>query len=152
MHTYAYSCFYAYLLLCIFIAMHIHCNAYSCNAYSFRNEYACSFLCIFVSMHIHCYTYSSLCIFTPWHRPVYISYCPSHSTDGQTQTENAHKKTDTYRYTHIQLQKIPQDRIPIIRDYRLSGWFYNANSCRCYLSHRQAVLYEATLGQLQVGL
>ena len=146
-HFYAYSFLCnAYSFLCIFITMHIHFYAYSflCNAYSF--------LCIFISMHNHHHAYS--------HRSVSISYSLSH-----TQTEIHWHGADRHRQIHthsntvtsIRLQKILQDRIPIIRDYRLTGWFYNKLYdcrivCRCYNSYRQAVLYEAILWQVQVVL
>ena len=158
-HYYAYSLPCIFMFLCIFITMHIHYNAYSflCIFITMHiHFYAYSFLCIFITMHIHFYTYSSLCIFIPWHRSVYISYCPSHSKDRQRYTDR--ERTGQTRIDiHIRLQKILHDRIPIVRNYRLSGWFYNKLYdcrivCRCYNSYRQAVLYESILWQVQVVL
>ena len=153
----AYTCiiiiryihYYAYSLTCIFITMHIHCHSYS-------------LLCIFIIMHSHYYAYhyyaysftyifTSLCIFTSWQRPILYKLLPK-LFEEQTQTD-----THSYAATSIRLQKILQDRVMIIRVYRLSGWFYNKLCecqlvCRCYLSHWQAVLYETILWQLQVVL
>ena len=147
--------YYAYLLSYILISMHIHYHAYS-------------FLCIFITIHIHFYAYSLLCIFIAIHIQIY-TYSPSCIFTSLSLYKLQPKPCDGQRYTdrertgqtrtdkHIRLQKILHDRIPIVRDYRLSGWFYNKLYdcrivCRRYNSYRQAVLYEATLWQLQVVL
>ena len=116
--------FNAYSFLCIFITMHIHFYAYSLP-YIFISMHI-HFLCIFIAIHIQIYTYSPPCIFTslclyklqpkPFDRQRYTDI----DRTGQTRTD-----------THIRLQKILHDRIPIIRDCRLSGWF-NYKLCDCH--------------------
>ena len=113
--------------LCIFITMHIH-----------------FFLFIFISMHIHFYTYSSLCIVTSLclYKPL-----PKPTQEGEGQIRTA---TQLHRYVY-------RAEWWLYVDYRLSGWLYNKLCasqfiCRCYLSHRQAVIYEAILWQVQVVL
>ena len=126
MHTYAYSCFYAYSLpcvfiLCIIISMHIHCHAYSlpCIFISMHiHFYAYSFLCIFISMHIHYHAYSftyifiSLYIFISMHihtpTSLYLyKLQPKPYTWRDTQTEIHRQGTDSHRqiYTAIQLYR-----------------------------------------------
>ena len=150
-----------FMFLCIFITMFIHFYAMHIHFYAY------SLSRIFISMHIHFYAYSLQCIFISIdihpdaysHRSVYLSYSLSHTQGRYTQTKDRQTQTDTHSHTatSIRPQKILQDRLPIIRDYRLSGWFYNKlYDCRivsrCYNSYRQAVLYEATLWQVQVVL
>ena len=124
MHTYVYSCFYAYSLSCIFITVHIHYYAYSLSCIFITvhiHYYAYSLPCIFIIMHIHLHTYSYLYTFShlyaylhPDNALSYISCYPSYSR-GETQTD-----THSYTVTSICLQKILQDRIMVVRDYRLS--------------------------------
>ena len=144
--------FYSYSLSCIFIRMHIHFYSYS-------------FLCILISVHIHCQAYSftyifmSLYIFISIHIHTLTSLClyklqPKPYTGRDTQTRDEQTQTDTHSYAAASIRLGPNT---IIRDYILTGWFYNKLYdsrivCRCYNSYRQAVLYEAILWHSQVVL
>ena len=106
-HTYAYSCFYAYSLSCIFITMHIHYYAYSSSW-------------IFITMHIHLHTYSYLYTYSHLYACShhdnalsYISYYPSYSRDGHRQIHTAIR---LHRYAYR-------------RYYRTEWWLYVTTDC-----------------------